>query len=196
MKKQITNVRAVLPDKILTSATVAFEDGKITYVGNEIQPGYEIIDGENNYLLAGFVEIHCHGGNNLEFMDASPEEIKELAKYHLKNGTTTLYATTMTDTWEAIESALCNYAEVEKSGELYNLAGIHLEGPWLSPAQCGAQSIERMDLPTVERLDYIAKKYPFVKRFTIAPELPGGMEVGKNCEGKIRTCYFRWSYRC
>jgi len=136
--------------------------------------------------MAGFIDIHCHGGGNLEFMDASVEEMKEIAKFHLKKGTTTLYATTMTDTWRATEASLDTYAALEKTGELYSLEGVHLEGPWLAPAQCGAQSVEKMDLPTNEKLDYLLSKYPFIKRITMAPELPLAMEVGKRAsEGGV-----------
>ena len=80
MLKQVVNVKAVLPDGILTDATVAFENEKIVYIGKDRLSGAEISDGRGAYLLAGFVDIHCHGGAGYDFMDASAEEMEKIAK--------------------------------------------------------------------------------------------------------------------
>ncbi len=180
MKRQIMNVNAILPDRILRDAVVAYENEKIVYVGSERQhDAHETIDGSGAYLFAGFIDLHCHGGADLDFMDASAEEMGKIAEYHLSHGTTTLLATTMTDTWEAIEKSLREYEKLYKSKNMLTLQGVHLEGPWLSPAQCGAQDTRKMDVPSIEKLNELLEKYPFIQRISVAPELENGMEVGK-----------------
>ena len=181
---QIVNVTAVLPDRVLKDAVIAFEGEKILYVGKERQSAQTTYDAEGAIALAGFIDIHCHGGNGLDFMDSSTEDMKKISKFHLLHGTTTLIPTTMTDEWSAIERVLDEYKKLYDSGDRLTLEGVHLEGPWLSPAQCGAQATEKMGLPSVEKLTEILQKYPFVKRISVAPELENGMEVGK--EGQKR----------
>ena len=176
MKTQIINAKVILDDQILYNGVVAFNNGFITYVGNEEQQVDKTIDAKGNFLFAGFIDIHCHGGNGLDFMDATQSEMTEISKFHLKHGTTTLYATTLTDTMENIENALKVYATIENP---LTLAGVHLEGPWFSPLQCGAQDTSTMSLPTVKKFEELMRKYPFIKRVSIAPELDGALEVGK-----------------
>ena len=72
-------------------------------------------------------------------MDATPAEAEEISRYHLLHGTTSLLATTMTDSYPAITAALENCKKVMAGGRI-TIFGVHLEGPWLSPAQCGAQA--------------------------------------------------------
>lgn len=179
MIKQIICVKAVLPSGVSDRTTVAYENGKIVYVGDEILRDAEIIDGRGEYLLAGFIDLHCHGGAGFDFMDATAEEIGKIAAFHESCGTTTLVPTTMTDTAEHIAAALDGLAAYYSTVKDTPLTGAHLEGPWLSPAQCGAQSPEKMDLPSEEKLRAIIGKYPFVSRISLAPELENGIETGR-----------------
>ncbi|MBR3806196.1 MAG: N-acetylglucosamine-6-phosphate deacetylase [Clostridia bacterium] len=179
MIKEIRGADIVLGDRIISNGTIRYADGIITYIGNECLPsaGY-VIDGKGYTVMAGFVDIHCHGGGGYDFMDASPEEMLEISRHHLCHGTTTLIATTMTDTYEAIQDSLDRYAELYNNDNLLTLSGVHLEGPWLSPLQCGAQSTDKMAKPDAGKLKQLVKKYPFIKRVTAAPETEGGMELG------------------
>lgn len=179
MIKQIICVKAVLPSGVSDRTAVAYENGKIVYVGDEILRDAEIIDGRGEYLLAGFIDLHCHGGAGFDFMDATAEEIGKIAAFHESCGTTTLVPTTMTDTAEHIAAALDGLAAYYSAVKDTPLMGAHLEGPWLSPAQCGAQSPEKMDLPSEEKLRAIIGKYPFVSRISLAPELENGIETGR-----------------
>lgn len=179
MLKQIVNVTAVLPDRLLKDAVIAFEDGKIRYVGTTPQPAQQTYDGNGAFALAGFIDLHCHGGMGLDFMDSSAAEMKKIAQFHLQHGTTTLIPTTMTDGWHSLELALTEYKTLYDHDDLLTMEGVHLEGPWLSPAQCGAQPTEKMDLPSVAKLTELLEKFPFIKRISAAPELENGMELGK-----------------
>ena len=73
MIKQIINAKVVLPDGILDGGVVGFSDGIIDYIGTEAKKGIETVSAEGKYLFPGFIDIHCHGGNSFDFMDASPD---------------------------------------------------------------------------------------------------------------------------
>ena len=185
MKTVFKNAKIVTPESIINGC-VAVENGVITHIGDgsDVPTDGERTDCGGKYLLAGFVDIHCHGGNGFDFMDASPQEMKKIADFHLLHGTTSLLATTLTDGYAALEAALENYRRLEKSGAETSLIGVHLEGPWFSPEQCGAQDVSDMKNPDAEVLKRWLKEYPFVKRVSVAPELAGGMDIGK--VGKAR----------
>lgn len=179
MREQIINATIVLPDGILSNGVCGFCDGVIDYVGT--QPREDAVttwDAGGGWLLPGFIDIHCHGGGGYDFMDATPEEMTRISCFHLKHGTTTLVATTMTDRWPNIYGALDRFEQLLKDGQPLTLHGVHLEGPWLNPEQCGAQDVSRMDLPDTGRLRELLERYPFIERISAAPELPGGLELG------------------
>ncbi len=177
MKTCIKNANVVLENKILNNANVLVENGVIkTITTNDILAD-NVIDATGLYLLPGFIDLHCHGGDGFDFMDASPEEMLKLSAFHLNRGTTTLYATTLTDTYASIEASLDNYKKLYDSDNLLTLEGVHLEGPWLSKAQCGAQEPDRICDIDKNKFEDLVKKYPFIKRVSIAPELDNAKEL-------------------
>ena len=178
MVTKIINAKIVLPDEIVCGSLL-IRDGVIASVcgGACDAECDELIDAEGGYLLAGFVDIHCHGGGGYDFMDASAEDMRKIERLHLSHGTTTLVATTMTDTWEHIEEALERIGE--RLSDPLTIVGVHLEGPWFSPSQCGAQSVETMSRPSPEKLTELVEKYPFIKRFSLAPDVDDGFATGK-----------------
>ena len=175
----IKNAKIVTPERVIERGGLLIEDGVITYVGQTEQAADEVIDAENGYLLPGFIDLHCHGGANLEFMDASVEEIGKIANFHLSHGTTTLYATTLSAEMQETETALETFAAYHKNHKNSTLEGVHLEGPWLNPLQCGAQDVSKMRTPSVEEIEQLKERYPFIKRVSIAPELENGYDFGK-----------------
>lgn len=178
MKQQIIHARIVLADRILEDGVCCFENGNFCYVGAQEQPGAEtVLDAAGSWLLPGFVDIHCHGAAGKDFRNCTAEEMLEIARFHLKKGTTTLLATTTTGSWESIYLALDRYESLE---DKLNMTGVHMEGPWFNPAQCGAQDVKTMDLhPSAEHLRQLKARYPFISRISAAPELPDGHEFGE-----------------
>ncbi len=179
MKTAIINAKIVTANEIIDNGVCVYEDGIITYIGNEPQPADEIMSAENKYLLAGFIDLHCHGGNGLEFMDATADEYDKIARFHLSHGTTTMLATTLAASDEETEYALNTFAEYKQKYADGSLIGVHLEGPWLNPAQCGAQNSEYMKTPSVEELKALKERYPFILRVSAAPELENGYAFGQ-----------------
>jgi len=180
VKTQIVNANIVLDGEVLEDGVIRFDGGVIEYVGRTRDSGYSTVDAEGEYLLPGFIDIHCHGGNGYDFMDAAEEEMLEISRFHLSHGTTTLVPTTMTDRWEAIRASLDTFASIPEDKRL-TLHGVHLEGPWLNPLQCGAQSKDKMEKPSLDRLCSVLSDYPFIERVTLAPELDTEYEVGRAC---------------
>ena len=178
MTLEIRGANIVSPDGILENGVLRIDGETIVGIGEAPMEADAVIEAVGLYAMAGFVDIHCHGGGGFDFMDSDSDKMHRIAEYHLGYGTTSLFATTMTDTYEAIESVLLAYASLD-ADERLTLEGVHLEGPWLAPSMCGAQSNERMCAPDPEKLKQLKEKYPFIKRVSAAPELPGGMELGR-----------------
>ncbi len=176
MIKQFVNAMLVTPSGIIGNGTLRVDGEIIEYIGTECMENAETVDVRGRYLLPGFIDIHCHGGGGYDFMDASAEEMLAISEYHLKHGTTTLVATTMTDTDEAIFAALERFKQL--GDDRLTLHGVHLEGPWLSAAQCGAQDTSKMSKPSAKHLKEMLEKYPFIERISLAPEVDPSYEVG------------------
>ena len=179
MTTLIKNARIVTPERIIENGCLLIKDGVIDYIGDNEMAAEKIIDAGNGYLLPGFIDLHCHGGANFEFMDATEAEIGKIADFHLSHGTTTLYATTLSASMTETEEALQTFAAYKEKRKNSTLEGVHLEGPWLNPLQCGAQDVSYMRTPSVEELETLKTKYPFIKRMSIAPELENGFAFGK-----------------
>ena len=95
MRTLIKNLDIVTRDRVLESSTCVIEDGIISYVGDTPQVCDSYLDGGGGYLMPGFIDLHCHGGNGFDFMDSDVDGMKEITDFHLSHGTTTMLATTL-----------------------------------------------------------------------------------------------------
>lgn len=160
-------------------------DGKIAEVGPVNQYKHDddvkVITLSSDYqVIPGAIDIHIHGASNSDAMDATHEALSTMAETLPKEGTTSFLATTMTQTTEAIESALLNagkYIE-SQSQEHAEIIGIHLEGPFISPVRKGAQPEEHIvdpDVTLFKRWQEMAENQ--IKLVTLAPEQPNGLDL-------------------
>ena len=179
MRYQICNVNVVLKDRIIENGYCCYTNGIIDYVGEVKQTADKCIDGKGAYLMAGFIDMHIHGGFGLEFIDSTAEEMVEIAKKYLQKGTTTLVPTTSTYAMPTIEHCLDTYKTLLDENKQLTLTGFHLEGPYFSALECGAQMPDLMQITTEEGLNKLFDKYPFISRISAAPEIENGMIVGK-----------------
>ncbi|WP_458460622.1 N-acetylglucosamine-6-phosphate deacetylase [Paenibacillus sp.] len=178
--------RLLLADEILEDGILAWSDGKILYAGipeglpEQIRREALLLSvPERGLIVPGFIDIHVHGGNGEDFMDACPEVLDKITSFHSTQGTTAMLATSMTAPKESLDSVL---AEVDRyrSGEMpyAQLEGVHLEGPFFSPKWPGAQNPEHIILPDVSWLEAWEKQYPgLIRQVTLAPEREGALEV-------------------
>ena len=100
--------------------------------------GDETIELDGEYVIPGFIDVHSHGGYGFDAMDASPEEINNMvSQMTAKEGITSYFCTTMTQTYENIEKAMVNIKKAAEQNPV--IQGIHLEGPFISVNYKGAQ---------------------------------------------------------
>lgn len=124
------------------------------------------------YILPGFIDTHVHGGGGADTMDGA-EGIRQLARFHMKHGTTTLLPTTITNPWGKILAALEGVAAVQQGADpaLPSIPGAHVEGPFISPARLGAQPPFALEA-TPERVSELLAT-GVVRVMTVAPEVAG-----------------------
>ena len=182
MKTLIKNANVVTRDSIQESCNLLLNGQLIEYLGYDAPEADSVIDAAGAWVLPGFVDLHCHGGNGLEFMDASPLEIEEIANYHLSHGTTSMLATTLASSDEERKSCLDNLREYLDTGRVTSIVGVHLEGPWFSPDQAGAQHPEHIRASRQGELSELKSKYPFILRVSAAPEISNGYGIADEGE--------------
>lgn len=131
----------------------------------------------NGVLIPGFVDIHCHGGGGYYFSDPSPEFVSAAIDAHKKTGTTSLVASLVSESIDDLKVQIQRLIPFYNRGEII---GIHLEGPYLSHARCGAHEPALLIDPTVEQIKEIIEiGQGSIKMITIAPELNGAQEAIK-----------------
>ena len=130
----IKNGNVVANEKICKK-DILIKDDKIVDASfnGEIPKDCKIIDANENYVSAGFIDIHLHGGGGYDFMDCTKEAFYGISKTHLENGTTLLVPTAVSSTFENILNLIKTYKEC--IDECPNFYGIHLEGPYISKEQ-------------------------------------------------------------
>lgn len=176
---RIYNVTLVTPEGLIPGGAIDFENGKITAVHTE-PVSAEGIDGKGRYACPGFVDIHLHGGGGIDFMDADPAGVRAACAAHAKHGTTTLLPTTVTASIPRTVAMIENVRKAQAITSECTIAGVHLEGPCVSPKQAGAQDPDNLVAPTAELLDTLLAAWPEgVKIMGVAPELDGGVKFGK-----------------
>ena len=140
--------------------------GEITFDENILNINkIEEINSEN-YIIPGFVDLHCHGGGGFDTMDGV-QAIQKMSSYHLSKGTTSLLATTWTSSFEHTYAALNDFNSLIDMSS--NLIGVHLEGPFINPKKLGAQPALAIEpsIDFIEKINEIAD----IKTITLAPEI-------------------------
>ena len=160
--------QALLPDG-LAPASVLVRDGAVAAVGRSLDaPGVRVV--EVDVLAPGFVDLHVHAVDGCGIVGPAPD-VPGLARALAAHGVTSFLATTVT---APVEELLPLLSATAHGGA--RLAGLHLEGPWLSPDHVGAQPPQHLALPSLPDLERLVAAGPPVL-LTMAPELPGGMDV-------------------
>src|SRR6266436_422148 len=181
-----TNVRLIFPDGIRDGLEIVVEEGKIAALrppapglgqtGKEVH-GIEVIDLNGNYLAPGFIDLHVHGARGRDTMEGSAEAFRTICDYHASGGTTSLLLTTATAPLGVIADVI--EAVRRSKVAIKQIAGVHVEGPFISVAKRGAQLEEFIQNPDSEAVDQLLQHANTIKRITIAPELAGALEAIK-----------------
>ena len=169
--------RVVTPDGVLDPGWIRLAGAVIDAVGSGPAPGQPAVDLRGQWVLPGFIDIHVHGGGGASFTEGTGDQARQAAAFHRGQGSTTMLASLVTAPLAELEARASMLAGLADEGVI---AGLHLEGPFLSPARRGAQDQRHMIAPDVavfERLLAAARGH--LRVITLAPELPGALAVIK-----------------
>ena len=174
MKREILcHCHLVTPGVELADAALEIEDGVIVRAAPGT-PSWALggRDLEGRMTMPGFIDVHCHGRNNVDFSDGSAEAVRIIAENKLAEGVTTLLPTTLTLPESDLAAALAAVAAYDgKTG--CRIPGVHLEGPFINSKCVGAQNPAFVRKPDIAEIDRLNKIFP-VKKVTFAVELEGG----------------------
>ena len=163
--------RIVLEDRLL-NGFVYMDGDRICAVTEQPMPCETVLDYTGSILAPGFVDIHTHGAGGCSFSGSSPEAVLIACHTHLRHGTTTIYPTISTAAIGDMAKSLDNIAVARKLPQLKSrVPGVHMEGPYLSQKQCGAQNSSNITSPIKEDYANLIERYPNqIARWTYAPE--------------------------
>lgn len=185
----ITNGQVILPTGIDTHKVLVCRNGKIEQIVSSEsfvpQPKDRIIDARQQYVSPGFIDIHVHGGGGHDFMDGTVEAFLGVAETHARYGTTAMIPTTLTSTNEELMTTFSVYQKAKNlNSKGAKFIGLHLEGPYFSPKQCGAQDPNYLKTPQPEEYNAILQASQDIVRWSVAPELEGAFELGRVLKGQ------------
>jgi N-acetylglucosamine-6-phosphate deacetylase len=165
----------VTPAGVLSPGWIRLAGNMIEAVGSgpppREAPELSVTDLRGSWVLPGFVDMHVHGGGGASFTEGSEDDARRAAAFHRGHGTTTIVASLVTAPLAELETRAAMLAGLAAGGVL---AGLHLEGPFLSAARCGAQDGRYLLVPDVAVFERLrAASAGHLRVITIAPELPG-----------------------
>lgn len=173
----VSAANVITPSRLLSPGWVEIDGAFVHNVGAGQPPAgrSDVIDLGDATIVPGFVDGHVHGGGGASFDGGARETAETAARTHLENGTTSIVASLVTDEVSALCDSVSELATLVEEG---TLAGIHLEGPWLSPLHPGAHAQQHLIEPNGEDLaTLLSAGRGQVRMVTLAPELPGGLEA-------------------
>lgn len=149
------NSKIYVYGKGIIETSLTIENGKIQEIG---ECNGELLELPKNLIvIPGFVDKHIHGANHSDFMNPTKEDLKNIVSAVVKEGTTSLLATTMTQSMEAITASVKNIGEyIDENNGGVEILGIHLEGPYVSLKFAGAQPPEyiiKCDVESFKKLN-------------------------------------------
>lgn len=186
MRIRLDNLTRVAPAGLFPRGAIDVAGGAVAAVYDAPPPplpaGTDVlrVDCAGLFAAPGFVDIHLHGGGGVEFMNAGPEQIRSGCAAHARRGTTTLLPTTLAAPLAPTLAAIRAVRAARAATTECTIAGVHLEGPFLSPAQSGAQSPDALALPAPKLWEALLDEWPGgVRIMGAAPELPGAPALGE-----------------
>lgn len=180
MKKILIKGGTVVSGGKQQEADILLEGGKIVAIAADIETeGCEVIDATGQYVSAGFIDLHTHGGGGADFMDGRVEDYATALATHAKHGTTLLYPTTLSSTTESLHEAVAAYKTAKQAApQGAQMGGLHLEGPYFAYEMKGAQDPRYLRNPQAqEYLTLLDEADGAIARWSLAPELEGAAEM-------------------
>lgn len=160
----------VLGDSVCRPGWLEIDGDRIVACGGGAPPRSVDVDFPDGVVVPGFVDMHVHGGGGFSYGTDDPGDVVRAAEFHRAHGTTTTLASLVTAAPQVLLAQIQTLADAVRDGVV---AGIHLEGPWLSSARCGAHDVTQLRQPDPAEIDAVlAAGDGAIRMVTIAPELP------------------------
>lgn len=186
MLTQIINGQILTPQGWLKDGSVLINDGKILEITNSDLAviGATVIDAKGMFIVPGFVSMHCHGGGGHDFTEGTTEAFKTAAETHLKHGSTTIFPTLSSTTFENIRLAAATCDQLMAEDADTTIMRLHIEGPYLNENMAGTQWKEFLKNPDPEEYKALVESTKCIKRWDISPELPGAHDFARYMTSK------------
>ncbi|MGW7056698.1 N-acetylglucosamine-6-phosphate deacetylase [Streptomyces sp. NPDC054887] len=169
--KVLSGARVVLPTGTVENGRVIVEGERIAGAAPADAPSLDL---SGHWIVPGFVDMHVHGGGGASFTSGTAEDVLRGVRTHREHGTTTIAASTVTGEMDVLARQAALLSELVQQGDL---AGIHFEGPFISPCRKGAHSEDLLrDPDPAEVRKLIDAAHGTAKMVTLATELPGGID--------------------
>lgn len=154
---------------------------KESFKNAEIHNDNLVIDAKGLYLSPGFIDIHIHGAGGFDIMDGTYESVNGISKTIIKYGTTSFLPTTITSPIDKTAKAISAIKEATINGtDGANIIGVHLEGPFINSNMLGAHVKDYIQAPSVKIFaSIIGDNIDLIKSITLAPEIPGSIDIIK-----------------
>lgn len=184
---EIFNGRLITQVGIISHGRILIEQNRIAGLSDHAENGGNTlqIDARGNYISPGFIDMHVHGGGGYDFMDGNEKAFLEVANTHARYGTTAMLPTTLSGSRENLLDTLNAYKlALDKNEYGSQFLGLHLEGPYFAMNQRGAQDPKYIRNPDKKEYEDILNRFPFIRRWSVAPELPGALEMGRQLRAR------------
>ncbi|MCL2618812.1 MAG: amidohydrolase family protein, partial [Defluviitaleaceae bacterium] len=189
----ITGGRVITTERTMATGGVVIGGGRIESVfeGEYHAQGAErIIDAAGRFISPGFIDLHVHGGGGDDFMCGEADKVAAICRFHMRHGTTSIVPTLSSAdqtvflrAMEGINEALGTMTDGP------DVPGLHLEGPYFAMSQKGAQDPRFVRNPDPAEYMEVADRFSNILRWSIAPELPGALEMAAVMKSRgIRMC--------
>ncbi len=188
MKLAIRNAKIITPIRVIPRGAVLVDGSRIAAVSEENDlPGGgadKVIDAQGLYLSPGFIDIHVHGGAGEDATESDAEGIVRMCEGHARFGTTSILPTTLAAPAEVLKRAMAEIEKAMKLAKRSNILGIHMEGPYLSQPQRGAQSEEHVRDPDEGEYIELLNSSSHIRLMGAAPERPGALKLGRELRSR------------
>ncbi len=177
MRTSIRNGIIITPQEVLREQALIINDKAIERIGaDSTSPDTTVIDAKGCYVVPGFIDVHVHGADGYDTMDATPKAIQTMGAFYAKHGVTSYYPTTMTMPAPNIQAALENVEKCPRPSNGAQHLGVHVEGPYLNLKYKGAQPPEYFRPPIPAEYGQWLET-GVCKLVTVAPEIEGSLEM-------------------
>ncbi|WP_409344768.1 N-acetylglucosamine-6-phosphate deacetylase [Paenibacillus sp. MBLB4367] len=179
----ISNVFIAEKDRT-AEASILVRDGRIrsVHIGSDSKVAAadadSFLDGGGRLLIPGMIDVHIHGADGFDMMDGTVRSVEAVSEACARTGCTSFLATSVSSSLEDLLAMIGNVSRVAGKEPGALIAGLHLEGPYLNVKRKGMQNERHLRHPDREEMERILQQAgPLVKMVTLAPELPGGLDL-------------------